>query len=84
MVVDDAISAGSSVRATLADIDTLGAKVLAAGAIWLLGDRGEQYLRERGIPVAFVAREPLHTWEPRECPLCHAGAPLVGAGSISG
>lgn len=76
-VVDDAISAGSSTRATMEDLDSLGAKTVVVGSIWLLGDRGEKYFTGKSIPVVAVERSPLITWAPSDCPLCRSGQPLI-------
>lgn len=72
-VVDDAISAGSASRATLAELADTGAETLVVGALLLLGDRGARYFAARNIPVVAVGRRELSVWEPRECPLCQAG-----------
>jgi orotate phosphoribosyltransferase len=72
-VVDDAISAGSSTRATIGELNTLGAQIVVVGALLLLGDRGERYFTDRSIPVVASAREELALWEPDRCPLCQAG-----------
>jgi orotate phosphoribosyltransferase len=72
-IVDDAISAGSSTRATMAELNTLGAQTVVVGALLLLGDRGERYFTDRAIPVVASAREELALWEPHCCPLCQAG-----------
>jgi orotate phosphoribosyltransferase len=72
-VVDDAISAGSSTRATIGELNTLGAQIVVVGALLLLGNRGERYFTDRSIPVVASAREDLALWEPDHCPLCQAG-----------
>jgi orotate phosphoribosyltransferase len=73
-VLDDAISAGSATRATVAHLESLGARTAVVGALMLLGDRGERYFQERSIPVVFAHREALSSWQPEECPMCRAGA----------
>ncbi len=73
-VVDDAISAGSSTRATLAELSSVGAQTVVVGALLLLGDRGSRYFAARSIPVVTTARNDLSLWEPHQCPLCEAGA----------
>jgi orotate phosphoribosyltransferase len=72
-VVDDAISAGSSTRATVDELNRCGAQTAVVGALLLLGDRGERYFMDQSIPVVAAAREELSLWEPRSCPLCQAG-----------
>lgn len=75
-VVDDAISAGSSTRATVAELASHGAQTVVVGALLLLGDRGERYFIDRSIPVVASAREELPLWEPHRCPLCQAGVAM--------
>lgn len=72
-VVDDVISAGSSTRATVDELNSCGAPTVVVGALMLLGDRGERYFSEQSIPVVTLAREALSVWEPAGCPLCQAG-----------
>ena len=76
-VVDDAISAGSSTRATMEDLDGLGAKTVVVGSIWMLGERGEKLFTTKSIPVVAVERGPLVTWAPSDCPLCRSAEPLI-------
>lgn len=75
-VVDDAISAGSSVRATLAALQTQGASVVAVGALLLMGTTGRDYFTQLNVPVASVLQVPYQVWTPETCPLCAAGQPL--------
>lgn len=75
-VVDDAISAGSSTRATIDELNSHGAQTVVVGALLLLGDRGERYFLERSIPVVAAEREALSLWEPHRCPLCQAGVAI--------
>ncbi len=72
-VVDDAISAGSSTRATLSDLSSIGAQTVVVGALLLLGDTGARYFANLGIPVVAAAHRGLSLWEPQSCPLCQAG-----------
>lgn len=81
-VVDDAISAGSAVRGTLAALEAYGAKPVAMGALLILGAQAEQFCRERGLALEYVAQVPYEVWLPGECPMCAAGVGLedMGAG----
>ncbi|HKX55701.1 MAG TPA: phosphoribosyltransferase family protein, partial [Xanthomonadales bacterium] len=72
-VVDDVISAGSSTRATVSELNRCGARTVVVGALLLLGDRGERHFMDQSIPVVAAAREELSLWEPGSCPLCQAG-----------
>lgn len=72
-VVDDVISAGSSVRATVAAVENAGGTVVAIGALAVLGDRGLKHFAERGLPVETLMTRELNSWTPEECPLCRSG-----------
>lgn len=76
-VVDDAISAGSAVRATLADLDALGAQAVELAALIVIGDRPAALARERKLPLEWLMRLPNNVWAPGECPMCALGAPLT-------
>ena len=79
-MVDDVMSAGSSLRATFAELQTHGADPVVAGALLVLGSRGTDYFSERGIPVEAVARDAYDFWPPNACPMCAAGEPLERRG----
>lgn len=75
-VVDDVISAGSSVRATIAALEDGGAAIAAAGALLVLGDVGRAHLAARGIPVEALGDRALVLWPAADCPRCRDGLPL--------
>ena len=75
-IVNDVISAGSAVRGALADLDGLGAQVVAVGSLLVLGDAFVTFARERGLPLAALERQTSSLWTPADCPLCRAGVPL--------
>ena len=75
-MVDDVMSAGSSLRATDAELRAHGAEPVAAGALLVLGTAGADYFAQRGVGVEAVARDDYQLWAPAECPLCAAGVPL--------
>jgi orotate phosphoribosyltransferase len=75
-VVDDVISAGSSVRATISALTAAGATTAAVGALLILGNAGLTHFADHGIPVEALARRDFVLWNPTECPLCRAGYPL--------
>jgi orotate phosphoribosyltransferase len=75
-VVDDAISAGSSVRATVAALSESGASVAVVGALLVLGDAARAHFEGRGIPLLALSEHELPLFEPSDCPLCRKGAPL--------
>jgi orotate phosphoribosyltransferase len=74
-VVDDAINAGSAVRATIEALRGCGAEPTVIGALLVLGSAVTEVAG--GLPVEAVARSPNPCWAPADCPLCAAGTPLV-------
>ena len=75
-VVDDVISAGSSVRATVSALEDAGASTVVIASLAVLGDRAIHHFAERGIPVETLERRAFQTWAPSDCPLCLADQPL--------
>jgi orotate phosphoribosyltransferase len=75
-VVDDMISAGSSVRATIESVSTAGATVAVVGCLTVLGTVGRDHFSSVGLPLQSVDAQTLTLWHPRECPLCKAGVPV--------
>jgi orotate phosphoribosyltransferase len=78
-IVDDAISAGSAVRATYTELQGHGAEPVVIGTLLLLGTAASPYFAERGVPIEAVARIPFELWVPAECPLCASGGALEDA-----
>ncbi len=76
-IVDDVMSAGSSLRATLTELERHQAQVVAAGALLVLGDKGFDFFEKQNIPVEYTNRDAYEFWEPSSCPMCAAGTPLV-------
>jgi orotate phosphoribosyltransferase len=76
-VVDDAISAGSAVRATLADLASCGATPVVLGALLLIGPRATGLATETQLPIVSLMDLPNHVWTPSECPICAQGVPLA-------
>jgi orotate phosphoribosyltransferase len=75
-IVDDAISAGSAVRATYADLVAHSARPVALGALVVFGDAAAQFAADRGLALEATLRMPLEMWHPDECPLCQAGVAI--------
>ncbi|HWA29228.1 MAG TPA: hypothetical protein VG734_26495 [Lacunisphaera sp.] len=75
-IVDDAISAGSAVKGTHADLVTCGAKPVAAGALIIFGVAADEFATRQGLKLESVARMSFGMWPPTGCPLCQAGVPL--------
>jgi len=76
-IVDDAISAGSAVRATYTELQGHGAEPVVIGALLVLGGAASPYFAERGVPIEAVSRVPFDLWVPAECPLCASGQALA-------
>lgn len=75
-VVDDVISAGSSVRATVNALSESGASVRVVAALLVLGDAARDHFAGRDIPVESLEARDLVLWDPTDCPLCRDGSPL--------
>jgi orotate phosphoribosyltransferase len=76
-VVDDVISAGSSVRATVADLASLGGRSIVVGALLVLGHRAPDYFEPLGMHVVAPSQSDFAMWPPADCPHCRAGVPLT-------
>jgi len=79
-VVDDAMNAGSAVRASVEAVEACGAEVVALGALLVLGDAVPRWAAARGLPLERVAARANAIWVPEECPRCAAGEPLERVG----
>lgn len=75
-LIDDVMSAGSSLRATHTELLDHGAIPVVAGALLVLGTRGQEFFAERGIPVEAVVRDSYDVWAPESCPMCARGEVL--------
>lgn len=75
-IVDDAISAGSAVRGTFADLQACGAHVVALGALFIFGGAAAKFAAEHGLALEGIAPMTFGIWKPTECPLCRAGVPF--------
>jgi orotate phosphoribosyltransferase len=75
-VVDDVISAGSSVRATIAAIEAAGGSTVVVGALTVLGNTGRDHLAQADVPLVTLGHRDFNLWNPEDCPLCQAGIAL--------
>lgn len=75
-IVDDAINAGSAVRATLAELRSYGARPVAIGALLVLGSSAPNFFTDQNIPLESIASLPSDLWTPAECPQCASHIPL--------
>lgn len=75
-IVDDVVSAGSSVRATIDALTATGASIAVVAAPMVLGDRAVEHFATVGLSLVSTRFEPFDSWEPGHCPLCADGVPL--------
>ncbi|HEY0864988.1 MAG TPA: hypothetical protein VGD97_12855 [Lacunisphaera sp.] len=75
-IVDDAISAGSAVKGTYADLLACGAQPVVCGALIVFGDRADAFAAETNLKLEALTRMSFGMWEPGECPFCKAGVPV--------
>jgi orotate phosphoribosyltransferase len=75
-IVDDIISAGSSVRATTTELEAAGASTVVVGALVILGSEAVEHFSARGVPLVAVTRADFNLWTPSDCPLCRTGERL--------
>ncbi|HVQ39841.1 MAG TPA: phosphoribosyltransferase family protein [Pyrinomonadaceae bacterium] len=75
-IVDDMISAGSSVRATAAELMAAGAPTVVIGTLVLLGNQATEYFATSGVPLVALTRENFNLWSPSACSLCQTEIPL--------
>lgn len=78
-LVDDAISAGSAIRAAHTDLLACRARPVALGALFVFGDQARRFASDHGLPLEALATLPFTIWPPDACPLCTAGMPLETA-----
>jgi orotate phosphoribosyltransferase len=69
-IVDDVISAGSSVRATAKELADAGATIAVVGTIMLLGNEASRHFLETNVPLVSVTQLTFNLWPPDDCPLC--------------
>ena len=83
-IVDDAISAGSALRGTHADLIECGALPVALGALVVFGDAAAKFASDNGLALEAIERMPFDMWRPPECPLCKDGVALDTTAARSG
>lgn len=75
-LVDEVISAGSSVRATAAELNAAGAETVVVGTLLCLGRQAIDHFAALGIPLVTLAQQDFNLWPPDQCPLCRRGVGL--------
>ena len=83
-IVDDAISAGSAVRGTHADLIACGALPVALAALVVFGDAAAHFASDSGVALEAIERVPFDMWRPTDCPLCKDGVALDTAAARTG
>ncbi|MCS7224743.1 MAG: orotate phosphoribosyltransferase [Armatimonadetes bacterium] len=73
VVVDDVVTTGGSLMATVKAVRQMGASLVAAA---ILVYRGQQPLNW-DVPLEILLHLPLETYPPDDCPLCQKGESLV-------
>ncbi|MEP7054923.1 MAG: hypothetical protein ABI912_06715 [Actinomycetota bacterium] len=79
VVVDDAINAGTAVRATVAALRTAGARVLAIGSLITCLPDGGRVGDALGVPQHHLLGIDTELWTAADCPQCAAGIPVETA-----
>ena len=79
-IVDDVMSAGSSLRATMDELTAHGAVPAVVGALFVLGSKGAEFFAGHGLSVESVGQAAFDMWPAEACPLCAAGAALEDVG----
>ena len=75
-VVDDVMSAGSSLRATFEELRAHGAETVAAGALLVLGRRGSDFFDAHSVRGRVGRARQVRDLGAAGCPLCAASVPL--------
>jgi orotate phosphoribosyltransferase len=79
-LVDDVMSAGSSLRATMDETTAHGAVITVIGALFVLGSKGAEFFAQHGLPVERVGQSAFDMWPAEACPLCAAGSAVEDVG----
>jgi orotate phosphoribosyltransferase len=77
LLVDDAINAGSAVRATLVDLLECHANLAGLAALLTLGEAAAQIAQEERVPLFALTSLERAMWTPAACPLCRSGVQLI-------
>jgi orotate phosphoribosyltransferase len=76
LIINDVINAGSAVRGTAAELEQVGATVVALGALLVLGQWTARFAKEKALQLDVLASLDNALWPPSACPLCVRGVPL--------
>jgi orotate phosphoribosyltransferase len=76
-VTDDAVNAGTAVRACAAELRDQGAEPVAVGALLAVGPAALAVAAELSVPFYPVDTMTSQAWRADDCPLCASGAPVT-------
>jgi orotate phosphoribosyltransferase len=76
-LADDAVNAGTAVRACFAAIQQGGAAPVAVAALLALGPAHATVQDAMALPLYAAAEQHSQAWPAGACPLCASGAPLT-------
>ena len=76
-VVDDVINAGSAVLKTSAQLAAHGAQPVVLASLLTVGGTAPKRLPGTTLPIVTLGHLVSSLWQPHDCPLCSAGAPLT-------
>ena len=76
-IIDDVINAGSAVTKTCDELRSLNANPVVLASIMTVGGQSPKRLSDEYPPVVSLEHLESNLWEPRQCPLCKSGVPLV-------
>lgn len=76
LVVDDALNAGSAVGGCIDELTSLGATVVAVGALFARATAESALSKRFSVPVLALHPVVWKLWPADECRLCRAGVPL--------
>jgi orotate phosphoribosyltransferase len=76
-VADDAVNAGTAVRACAGQLRGHGAVPVAVAALLAVGPAREIMAAALAVPFYAVDSVPSRAWRPADCPLCADGVPLT-------
>lgn len=76
-IVDDAVNAGTAVRACAGLLREAGAVPVAVGALLGLGPASRTVAQSLSAPFHAAATLPSQAWPAGQCPLCAGGIPLT-------
>jgi orotate phosphoribosyltransferase len=77
LIVDDILTTGGSVNEVIAAVKKLGGDIVGVGVLVLRSPQEPDF----GVPFYACHRTEVITYQPKDCPLCAAGIPLVKSGS---